>query len=210
MQLALKEEIANAVTHGIAALLSLIGTIILIQNAQELINTKVLWSFVIYGISIIFLFTASTLYHSFQKESTKKKLRVFDHIGIYVMIAGTYTPFTLVTLNNSWGIGMFIAVWTIALAGSIFKIFFTGRFERLSLASYLVMGWILIVGIKPMIEAMEANGLWLIVAGGISFSIGTIFYRWHKLPYNHAIWHIFVMLGGGFHYFAVLYYTLPK
>jgi hemolysin III len=208
MQLSVKEELANAITHGIAALFSLFGTILLIQKAQIAEHPYLLLSFIIYGFSIIFLFTASTLYHSFHGEAIKKKLRVFDHIGIYLMIAGTYTPFTLVTLNNSWGIGIFIAVWTIAIFGIAFKLFFTGRYEKISLASYLVMGWIVIIAIKPMIEAIHPNGLWLMVAGGVSFSIGTIFYRWHSLPYQHAIWHVFVMLGGGFHYFAVLYYTI--
>jgi len=208
MQLSVKEELANAISHGIAALLSIVGTIILIRYAQSIENPKLLLSFLIYGFGIIFLFSASTLYHSFSGEIIKKKLRVFDHIGIYLMIAGTYTPFMWVSVDI-WGTVILVSVWTIAAAGVLFKIFFTGRFQKLSLISYLVMGWFLVLGAKQMIDAIDSNGLWLLLAGGLSFTVGTIFYRWHSLPYNHAIWHIFVMLGGGFHYFAILYYTIP-
>jgi hemolysin III len=209
MQLSVKEELANAISHGIAALLSIVGTIILIRYAQSIENPKLLLSFLIYGFGIIFLFSASTLYHSFSGEIIKKKLRVFDHIGIYLMIAGTYTPFMWVSVDNIWGTVILVSVWTIAAAGVLFKIFFTGRFQKLSLISYLVMGWFLVLGAKQMIDAIDSNGLWLLLAGGLSFTVGTIFYRWHSLPYHHAIWHIFVMLGGGFHYFAILYYTMP-
>ncbi len=204
-----KEEIANAVTHGIPALLSIWGTILLVQYAQFLGNTKLLIGFLIYGVGIFFLFTASTLYHSVQEINLKTKLRVFDHIGIYLMIAGTYTPLTLVTIQNIWGTVLLVAVWSIAIFGVVFKIFFTGKYPKLSLASYLAMGWLVVLGAKPMFEFVETNGLWLILAGGISFTIGTIFYRWHKLPYQHAIWHVFVFIGGLFHYFAILYYTVP-
>jgi hemolysin III len=206
----IKEEIANAITHGIPAVLSIFGTLLLVQQAQAFGNTKLLVSFMVYGMGIFFLFTASTLYHSFQQENIKTKLRVFDHIGIYLMIAGTYTPFTLVTIQNVWGLVLFIAVWSIALFGVIFKIFFTGKYPKISLASYLTMGWLVVLGAKPMFDFVATNGLWLILAGGISFTIGTFFYRWHKLPYHHAIWHIFVFIGGLCHYFAVLHYTLPN
>ncbi len=210
MQLQIKEEIANAITHGIPAILSIFGTIILVTYAQSIENSKLLLSFLIYGGGIFFLFTASTLYHSFLEENIKKKLRVFDHIGIYLMIAGTYTPFALVTIPTIWGTVLLAAVWGIALFGVVFKIFFTGRYEKLSLISYLAMGWIAILGAKPMIEFVNINGLYLLLAGGLSFTIGTIFYRWHKLPYHHAIWHIFVFIGGLFHYFAILYYSFPS
>ena len=209
-QLSVKEELANAISHGIGAILCVIGTYILIRYAQRIDHFKLMQSYSIYGFCITFLFTASTLYHSFSSEFVKKKLRIFDHIGIYLMIAGTYTPFMWITVNNSWGTAILIAVWTIAIIGIIFKVFFTGRFEKLSLVSYLVMGWLLIVGVKPMLETIHANGLWLLLAGGLSFTIGTVFYRWHKLAYHHAIWHVFVMLGGAFHYFAILYYSYPS
>jgi hemolysin III len=205
----IKEEIANAITHGIPAILSIFGTFILVRYAQSVANQNLLISFWIYGASIFFLFTASTLYHSFQEEKLKTKLRIFDHIGIYLMIAGTYTPLTLVTIPTLWGTVLLVAVWTIALFGVVFKIFFTGKYPKLSLASYLAMGWIAVLGAKPMLEFVPTNGLWLILAGGISFTIGTIFYRWHKLPYHHAIWHIFVFIGGLFHYFAILLYSFP-
>lgn len=209
-ELIVKEELANAISHGIPAVFSVIGTAILIQYAQSVDNIKLMQSFMIYGFCITFLFTASTLYHSFSGEIIKKKLRIFDHIGIYLMIAGTYTPFMWITVNNIWGTVILIAVWSIAIFGVIFKIFFTGRFEKLSLISYLVMGWLLVFGVKPMFDTVHENGLWLLLAGGLSFTVGTIFYRWNKLAYNHAIWHIFVVLGGVCHYFAILYYSYPS
>lgn len=200
---------ANALTHGIGAVLSIIGTVILVLQAHRLADQAAMISYAIYGGSITFLFSASTLYHSFQKPRTKKIFRILDHIGIYLMIAGTYTPFMAMTLDPSWGRILLWVVWGIAAAGILFKIFFTGRFEWISLGSYLAMGWLSLLAVKPMLAAIPTAGLWLLGLGGLCFSAGVIFYRWRSLFYHHAIWHIFVMAGGIFHYFAVLYYSHP-
>jgi hemolysin III len=204
-----KDEAANTVSHGIAVVLSIIGTVLLVQKALEMQHPTLLVSYVVYGIGITFLFAASTLYHYFQSPATKLLLRKFDHIGIYVMIAGTYTPFTLVTMAGTWAENLFFVVWGIAIFGVVFKIFFTGRFEKLSLVIYVVLGWLVIVAAQPMIEKVATGGLWLLVAGGLAFTVGVVFYRWKSLFYHHAIWHVFVMLGGIFHYFSVLFYALP-
>jgi hemolysin III len=205
-----KQEVANAITHGIGAIWAIIGTVVLAQHANNIGNTRLLICFVIYGCCMTFLFAASTIYHSFHSPKTKKVLRVFDHIGIYLMIAGTYTPFLLVSLPSNWGNPLAFVIWGIAIAGILFKLFFTGKYEWVSLASYLAMGWLVIVATKPMLDVVPVNGLWLLLAGGLCFSAGVVFYRWHSLYYHHAIWHVFVMAGGACHYFAILLYSYPK
>lgn len=204
------EEFANALTHGLGALLSLIGSWLLIEKALTVQNQRLLLSFIIYGGGIFFLFLASTLYHSFRHETVKKRLQVIDHIGIYLMIAGTYTPFAMITIDRWWGDLLLWLVWGIAFAGIIFKIFFTGKFKVLSTAIYLGMGWLAVIAAKPMYEAIPLNGILLIVAGGILFSAGSIFYLWEKLRFNHAIWHLFVLGGGICHFFAIFFYSYPQ
>jgi hemolysin III len=203
-----KQELANALTHGLGAVLSAVGLAFLIAKAQRLGGPEVLASFVVYGAAITFLFTASTLYHSFHRQRTKRALQVADHIGIYLMIAGTYTPFAVVSLRHShWGLFLLLAVWGIAGAGIVFKLFFTGRFNLLSTAIYLGMGWLAVVALKPMLAAIPGPGMVLIGAGGLCFTVGVVFYLWKKLVYHHAIWHLFVLAGGACHYFAVFFYA---
>ena len=204
------EELANALTHGLGALLSLIGSWLLIDKALAFQNQRLLLSFMIYGGGIFFLFLASTLYHSFKHESVKKRLQVIDHIGIYLMIAGTYTPFAMITLDRWWGDLLLWLVWSIAFFGIIFKIFFTGRFKMLSTIIYLGMGWLVVIAAKPMYDAITLNGLLLIVAGGLVFSAGTVFYMRERLRFNHAIWHLFVLGGGICHFFAIFFYSYPQ
>lgn len=204
-----KEELANAITHGIGALLSLIGSWFLIEKALNMQNKRLLLSFIIYGSGIFFLFLASTLYHGLRRESVKKILQMLDHIGIFLMIAGTYTPFAMVTLDRTWGNLLLWLVWGIAFFGVIFKIFFTGKFKLLSTIIYLTMGWLAVIAAKPMYEAIPFNGILLIAAGGLLFSVGTIFYLWEGLRYNHTIWHLFVLGGGICHFFAVFFYSYP-
>jgi len=204
------EELANALTHSLGALLSLVGSWFLIEKAINTQNQRLLLSFIIYGSSIFFLFLASTLYHSFKHESIKKCLQVVDHIGIYLMIAGTYTPFAMVTIDRWWGNLLLWMVWGIALAGIIFKIFFTGKFKILSTAIYLGMGWMAVIAAKPIYEAIPLNGILLIIAGGFLFSVGTAFYLWEKLRFNHVIWHLFVLGGGICHFFAIFFYSYPQ
>jgi hemolysin III len=201
-------ELANSLTHGLGAVLSLVGLVFLVVKAVQAQDGRLLASFLIYGVGITFLFTASTLYHSIHHPATKRVFHVMDHIGIYLMIAGTYTPFAMVTIERSWGDLLLWLVWSIAGAGSLFKLFFTGRFNLLSTFVYLGMGWIAVVAAGPLVEAIPAPGLALIVAGGLLFSVGVVFYLWPKLKYHHAIWHLFVLAGGACHYFAVFYYTI--
>lgn len=202
-----KQEFANALTHGAGAALSIIGLVFLMLKASEIGYNRLFISFLIYGTAITFLFTASTLYHSFHTPKTKKIMQIFDHVGIYLMIAGTYTPFAMIPLQKSWGDWLLLLVWSIAGLGIIFKLFFTGRFKRVSTAIYLAMGWLAIFAIKPMFENIHFNGMMLILAGGLCFSVGVIFYMREKYIYNHAIWHLFVLAGGMCHYFAVFFYT---
>ncbi len=163
----------------------------------------------IFGSALVLMYTASTLFHSIPLPATKRVLRVIDHSLIYVLIAGTYTPYTLIALHGAWGWSLFGFTWGLALVGVVFKIFTTGRFESLSLIIYLLMGWCGVVAAGPLIHRMEAGGLWLLLAGGLCYSFGVIFYAWNRLRYHHAIWHGFVLGGSLFHYFSVLMYVLP-
>lgn len=206
----LGEEIAHGVTHGIGALLAIAGLAVLTARAAVYGDVWAVVSVSIFGAALVLMYAASTLFHSIPHPNTKRVFRVLDHCLIYVLIAGTYTPFTLVTLRGPWGWSLFSAVWGLAIVGIVFKIFTTGRFEKLSLAVYLVMGWCVLTAIKPLMAALPAPGLWLLLGGGLSYSIGTLFYRWESQRYHHAIWHLFVLGGSALHYFAVLFYVLPK
>lgn len=163
----------------------------------------------IFGASLVLLYTASTLFHSIPMVGPKRVLRVVDHCAIYVLIAGTYTPFTLVTLHGPWGWSLFGFTWGLAILGIGFKIFFTGRYEFLSVLVYLLMGWCGIAAIEPMLHALATGGLWWLLAGGLCYSFGVIFYAWDGLRFNHAIWHLFVLGGSVCHFFAVLLYVIP-
>jgi hemolysin III len=164
----------------------------------------------IYGSSLILLYSASTLYHTFQNPRVKRILRIFDHAAIYLLIAGSYTPFMLVSLRGPVGWTFFGIVWSIALLGIAFKTLFIGRFEKLSTAAYVLMGWICVFVFKEMMATLSPTGLSWLVSGGVVYTLGVIFYAWKKLPYNHAIWHLFVMGGSICHFFAVYLYVLPE
>lgn len=164
----------------------------------------------IFGAALILMYAASTLFHSIPLPRTKHVFRVIDHCLIYVLIAATYTPFTLIALNGTaYGWTLFAFTWGLAAIGIIFKVFTTGHFEFLSLAVYLLMGWCGLVAATPLIHKIDNGGLWLLLAGGLAYSLGTIFYAWQKLRYHHAIWHGFVLAGSGCHFFTVLFYVLP-
>ncbi len=202
------EEIFNAVTHGIGILLSVIGVSVLIPYAAIYGDAWKIVASSIYGFTLIVLYSASTLYHSFQNEKLKKIFNMFDHISIYFLIAGTYTPFLLVNMRGVWGWIVFGIVWTSAIAGTTLKLIYGNRFRKVSTILYLCMGWIIVIAIKPLILNTEPIGLILIVAGGLLFSFGVIFYKWKSLPFNHGIWHIFVLLGTICHFFAVLFFVV--
>lgn len=204
-----KEELANSITHGIGIALSLAAVVVLVALAGREGNLWKILSFSIYGGSLILLYTASTLYHSFEDQKIKHYLKIFDHAAIYLLIAGTYTPFMLVMLRESIGWILFGVVWSLALLGIVFKLFFVGRFQIISTLIYLVMGWMVAFAFKPMIDNIPEGGLAWLLVGGISYSLGVIFYLWKKIPYHHAIWHLFVLGGSICHFFAVFFYVLP-
>jgi hemolysin III len=203
------EEIANSITHGLGIILSISGLSILIVFASALGN---IWHIVgcsIYGATQIFMYTASTLYHSIQKPRAKLILRIFDHSAIFLLIAGTYTPFTLVNLHGIWGWSILIMVWGLAILGIGLQSRLIKYGRLVTAIPYIAMGWIVIIAIKPLLDSVAPGGILLLLGGGISYTAGTIFYTWKRLPYQHAIWHGFVMLGSVLHFFAILFYVIP-
>lgn len=205
-----REELASALTHGLGATAALAGGAVLITLAALYGNGWQLGAAIVFGVCLVLLYLASTLYHSFQHPVLKGRLKVFDHCAIYLLIAGTYTPFTLVALRGPWGWGLFAAIWTLALAGVVFKLFHTGRFRRLSTLIYVAMGWLVLVAIRPVLAALDAWTFGWLLAGGVFYTLGTVFYHREALPYSHAIWHVFCIAGSVCHYVAVMaQVTLP-
>ena len=202
------EEIMNAVTHGIGAGLSIAGLVILVVFASMYGDAWKVVASAIYGASMIVLYTAPTLYHSLSKTKAAAKLNMFDHISIYYLIAGSYTPFMLVNLRGGWGWSIFGVVWACAIAGTVLKIIYGNKLRKVSTFIYLAMGWIIIIAIYPFVKNVETGGIILVVLGGLSYTIGVIFYKWKSLPFNHAIWHLFVLAGTVLQFFAVLFYVV--
>ena len=194
------EEIANAITHGIGALLALAGLVFLAIYAEA--GSTV--SFAIYGSTLVVLYLASTLYHSLAFTRARTLFRKFDHMAIFLLIAGTYTPFCLLALQGWIGWTLLAIVWGLAIAGIVLKALFTGRFEWLSVAIYILTGWIVILAIKPIYQVMSAEGFVLLVCGGLAYTIGTFFYVNSRIPFSHSIWHLWVLAGSTFHFFSVL------
>ncbi len=205
----LAEEIANSVTHGIGAVLSVAGLTLLVVLAAIYGDVWRVVSFSIYGSTLVILYLASTLYHSFQNPRVKHVFRILDHVSIYLLIAGSYTPFLLVSMRGAWGWSLLGAVWGLALLGVAFKVIFIGRYEVLATAAYVLMGWMVVIAFKEMLVRVPPGGIALLIAGGLTYTFGVIFYAWEKLPFNHAIWHLFVLGGSICHFFAVLFYILP-
>lgn len=203
------EEKLNALTHGIGALLSVAALITLSVSAYLYGTVYHMVSFVIYGVTLVLLYLASTLYHSFKDEKLKHLFKIFDHAAIYLLIAGTYTPFTLIALHGTLGWTVFTVIWSVAIVGVILKIFLVKRFKILSTLLYLAMGWFMIVCIKPLIAALPASGLYWLIAGGLLYTVGSFFYINHRVPYNHAVWHLFVLAGSAAHFITVFCYVLP-
>ncbi len=204
------EELAHGLSHGLGAVLAIAGLCVMVTRSALYGGTRDIVASSIFGSALILMYAASTLFHSLPMPRTKHVFRVIDHCLIYVLIAGTYTPFTLIALHDSpYGWPLFGFTWGLAAVGIGFKIFTTGRFEYLSLAVYLLMGWCGVVAAKPLIHIIDNDGLWLLLAGGLAYSLGTIFYAWERLRYHHAIWHGFVLAGSLSHFFCVLYYVLP-
>ncbi|MBT3741008.1 MAG: hemolysin III family protein [Polaribacter sp.] len=199
------EEQLNVWSHGLGLITSLIAVPFLILKAFSYSDFWDISSFIIYGCSLVILYAASTFYHAAKNPKTRRKLNIFDHAAIYVLIAGSYTPFCLVALDSNLGWYMFIAVWVFALTGIILKLFFTGRFDKISTAMYLLMGWQVIIFIKPLMQSLSAEGFQFLIAGGVFYSIGAILYSIKKMPYNHATFHVFVLLGSISHFIAIYY-----
>lgn len=201
------EEKLNAISHGIGAVFGIVALVLLV-----IFNTdKTPWSLfsvIVYGVSIILLFTASTVYHTVKNVVKKHNFRILDHISIYVLIAGTYTPVCLITLNDSSGWTIFWVVWGIATFGVVLKLFFTGRFELFSTLLYLVMGWLIVFDFATLSNAIGSDGVFLLFAGGLAYTVGIIFYAIHKIPYNHVIWHLFVLAGAIFHFFMIFFHVI--
>ena len=200
------EEQLNIWSHGFGCIASIIIFPFLIIKA---ISYSGFWkpvSFIIYGLSMIILYAASTFYHAAKNDKKRRQLNIFDHAAIYVLIAGSYSPFCLVALNSDLGWYMFLAVWVFALVGIILKLFFTGKYDKISTAMYLLMGWQVLFFIKPLMNALTKEGLNLLIVGGVFYTVGAILYSIKQLPYNHAIFHVFVLLGSISHFLAI--YTL--
>lgn len=203
------EELANSLTHGVGLALSVAGLVVLVVLAAM---RGTAWHIVgcsVYGATLVLLYGASTLYHSVRSPRVKRVCKVIDHSAIYLLIAGTYTPFTLVNLRGPWGWTLFGIVWGLALAGILFKVWFVDHFIVASTTVYLLMGWLAVIAVKPLFALVPAGGIALIFAGGLAYTIGVGFFAWRRLPYHHAVWHVFVLAGSIFHYVAVLLYVLP-
>ena len=204
------EEKININSHAIGFILSLAASVLLVTHASLHGNVWHVVSFSIFGASLVILYVASTCYHSTKKPELRSRLRIIDHASIYVLIAGTYTPFTLVTLKGSIGWVIFGVTWGLALTGIILKLFFTGRYKFISTLMYVFMGWVIIFAIKPLINNLPLEGLLWLVAGGMAYTIGAILYSIKKIKFNHAIFHVFVFIGSFSHFVAVFFYVLPS
>jgi hemolysin III len=201
------EEKINAFTHAIGVLLGIVALALLLIFDTDKTDWS-LFSVIVYGISIIILFTASTLYHSVKNENKKHYFRIIDHISIYLLIAGTYTPVLLISLEQTLGWTLFWVVWGIAAFGVVLKLFFTGKFEVFSTLLYLVMGWLIIFDFSNLSEIIGSNGILFLFAGGLSYTVGIIFYAIQKIPFNHVIWHLFVLAGAICHFFMIFLFVI--
>jgi hemolysin III len=199
----LREEIANALTHGLGAVVALGAGAVLITLTALWGDGWQLAGAIVFCVALVLLYVASTLYHAITHTGAKARLKVFDHCAIYLLIAGTYTPFTLISLRGSMGWALFAAIWTLAFAGIVFKLFFTGRFKLVSTLMYIAMGWLSVLAIGPMLRQLDPWTLGWLFAGGISYTAGTLFYLNQRIRYSHAIWHAFVIAGSVCHFVAV-------
>ena len=203
------EELANSITHGIGLALSMGGFVVLLVLAAVRGTAWQIVGCAIYGTTLVCVYTASTLYHGIPLSHFRRILRILDHSAIYLLIAGTYTPFLLVNLRGAWGWSLLGVVWALAMAGIVFKVWFVDRFQILSTVIYIAMGWLALIAVKPLIRAVPIAGIIWLVAGGLLYTIGVLFFACKRVPYHHAIWHIFVMAGSICHFLAVWYSVVP-
>lgn len=205
----LSEEIANSVIHGLGVILSIGGLVVLIALASRHGSAWHVVGCSVFGATLILNYTTSTLYHSIQQPRAKEVLRVLDHWAIFLLIAGTYTPITLVNLKGPWGWSLFGTIWSLAILGIIIEVTTLRQWRAVSIALYVFMGWAAVVAVKPMLSSVGMGGLLLLLLGGLAYTAGVGFYLWRRLPYHHAIWHLFVLAGSIFHFFAILFYVIP-
>lgn len=204
------DELASSVIHGIGILLSMAGLATLVTFSAMHGSIRAITASAVYGSSLVLLYTASTLYHSVRDELARQRFRTLDHIAIYLLIAGTYTPFTLVALPGAWGWSLFGAIWVLAFLGSALELGWLRRYRGFAVLLYVAMGWVGMIAFKPLLAHLQMGGMVLLLAGGAAYTLGVPFYMWRKLPYHHAIWHGFVLAGSVLHFFAVLLYVLPE
>ena len=204
------EELLNRLTHGLGALLSIAGVAALIVLSAGQHDGYRVVSACIYGASMIVFYCLSTAYHSVRKPYVRYVFRILDHASIYLMIAGSYTPFALVTLRGPWGWSLFGTVWGLGVFGAAMKIVTTHRFPYIGPLLYIGLGWIVVIAFKPLSAALAINGMYLLFAGGIAYTFGVVFYLWDRIPFNHAIWHLFVLTGSACHFFAIYFYVTPR
>lgn len=199
------EEIVNSITHGIGALLSIVALIVLVMVAAKQDDPLHLISFSIYGSSLVLMYLSSTLYHSFSIPRMKNLFARFDHVSIFLLIAGTYTPILLTSIRGVWGWSLFGVIWGIALTGAVIRAIYLTRFRKLMVAVYLLMGWLFVLAGKQVYLSMPSVSVTFLVLGGLAYSVGVIFYMWRNLPYGHGIWHLFVLAGSILHFFAIYF-----
>ncbi|MBP8132416.1 MAG: hemolysin III family protein [Candidatus Hydrogenedentes bacterium] len=202
------EEVANAITHGVGVIFGIIALVLMVVFASYGGDAWRIVSVSIFGSALILLYLASTLYHALPESSIKRMMRIFDHCAIYVLIAGTYTPFLLGDMRGPWGWVLFGILWGSAVAGIIFKFFFIGRFDLITTLLYVAMGWTALIAIKPALAMLPPGALLLLLIGGILYTSGVVFYLWDRLPFNHAIWHLFVLGGSALHFAAVMAFAV--
>jgi len=203
------EELSNTITHGFGLLLSVVGFVVLVVLAGLRGDSLSITGCVIYGLSLILLYAASTIYHSTTSPKLKNRLRIADHCGIYLLIAGSYTPFGLIILKGTIGQNLLIGIWSLAILGILAKLLFRDKFPAVSVVSYLVMGWIGVFAIQPLLAAIGMAPILLVIGGGLAYSLGVIFFGWHRIPHNHAIFHVFILAGSILHYVAIVLYVVP-
>jgi hemolysin III len=203
------EEAASTITHAIGGLLAIVALSVLVLYAAHANDARRVVSVSVYGGSLVLLYFASACYHHVKTPRIKRRLKILDHASIYLLIAGTYTPILLISIRGYWGWSMFGVIWGLAVAGVILKLFFVDRYESISTGLYVAMGWMVLVGAKPLFASIPGAGIGWLFAGGIAYTGGVIFYLWDRLPFNHAIWHLFVIAGSVCHFFAVMFYVLP-
>lgn len=203
------EEVANSVTHGIGILLAVAGLVVMVYFSALYGDRWHLVSCSVFGATLIFAYTTSTLYHSIPLRGPKRILRQLDHSAIFLLIAGTYTPFTLISLRGPWGWSLFGTIWGLAVAGILCKLLMPKRLAAFSTLLYIAMGWVVVVAARPLLAAVAPGGLWLLLTGGLAYTGGVVFYTLDRMPYNHMVWHLFVMAGSTLHFFAILLYVIP-